>query len=99
MKIMQILPRMDIGGVERGVLDLTAFLKGTDFENIVVSGGGRLLGDLDDSGIKHYTLPVYKKSPLTLFTVTALRKIMDKENIDIIHARSRVPAWVSFFAR
>lgn len=103
MRIMQILPRMEVGGVERGILDLTVYFKNkagkeTDIENIVVSGGGRLIKELGNEGITHYELPVYKKSLFSLFLIPKLRKIIDKEKISLIHARSRVPGWLSFFA-
>lgn len=98
MKIMQILPRMRVGGVERGVYDLAKFFKGKDLTTVVVSGGGCLAGELEAEGIKHYTLPVYRKSPLGFLLIPKLRKIIKEEKIDIIHARSRVPAWISFFA-
>ncbi|MDD4182943.1 MAG: glycosyl transferase, partial [Candidatus Omnitrophica bacterium] len=67
MRIMQILPRMEVGGVERGVIDLTAYFKSSaakeaDIENIVISGGGRLVKELEKEGITHDELPVYKKS-------------------------------------
>jgi ADP-heptose:LPS heptosyltransferase len=101
VKVMQILPRMDVGGTERGVLDLSTFFKKQQekgIENIVVSGGGRLVKELEALGIKHYTLPVYKKTPLSLFQIPKLRRIIEEENIDIVHARSRIPGWLSFFA-
>ena len=98
MKIMQIVPKMDLGGVERGVLDLAKYFKNKQDKIIVVSGGGRLVKDLEISQAKHYKLNVYRKSPISLFLIRKLRKIIEKENIDIVHARSRVPAWISFFA-
>ncbi|MDD4954700.1 MAG: glycosyltransferase [Candidatus Omnitrophica bacterium] len=103
MRIMQIVPRMEIGGLERGVIDLTVYFKnrkdaGADIQNIVVSGGGRLIQELDKEGVTHHELPVYKKSLFSLFLIPKLRKIIDKEKIDIIHARSRVPGWLAFFA-
>lgn len=98
MRVMQILPRMDVGGVERGVYDLAKFFKGKNVDNIIVSGGGRLARDLEVIGIKHYTLPVYRKSLFALLLIPKLRKIIRDEKIDIVHARSRVPGWLSFFA-
>jgi len=98
MRVMQILPRMSVGGVERGVYDLAKFFKGKDITTIIVSGGGQLARELEVEGIKHYTLPVYRKSPLGLLLIPKLRKIIKDEKIDIIHARSRVPGWISFFA-
>ncbi|UCC95875.1 MAG: glycosyltransferase, partial [Candidatus Omnitrophota bacterium] len=99
MKVMQILPKMNVGGVERGVVDLVRYLgSGKDIEHIVVSGGGRLADDLKHEGAICYQLAVYKKSPTSIFLIPRLRKIIEREGVDIIHARSRVPAWISFFA-
>jgi len=94
---------MEVGGVERGIIDLTSYFKNetvkeADIENIVVSGGGRLIAELEKEGITHYELPVYKKSLFSIFLIPKLKKIIDKEKISIIHARSRVPGWLSFFA-
>src|SRR3989338_3247928 len=98
MRVMQILPAMNIGGIERGVMDLVNFFKTRGVENIVVSCGGRLTVELKKLGIKHYEVPVQHKSPFSLFYINRLKAIIGKENIDIVHARSRVPAWLSFFA-
>ncbi|MFA5008362.1 MAG: glycosyltransferase [Candidatus Omnitrophota bacterium] len=105
MRIMQIVPRMEVGGVERGVLDLATYFKNKDsfggedsLENIVVSGGGRLIKELEKENIVHYELPVYKKSFFSVFLIPKLKKIIAKEKINIVHARSRVPGWLSFFA-
>ncbi|MCF7887397.1 MAG: glycosyltransferase [Candidatus Omnitrophica bacterium] len=102
MKVVQILPRMKAGGVERGVLDLVKYFKASDnfsnFESIVISAGGNLTYLLDNLGIKHYQFSVDKKSPFSLLTVPKISKFILKEKPEIIHARSRVPAWISFFA-
>lgn len=102
MKIVQILPQMKAGGVERGVLDLVKYFKNSkdypDFESIVISAGGDLTYLLEEMGIKHYQIPVDKKSPFSLFMIPKISKFITSEKPAIIHARSRVPAWISFFA-
>ncbi len=107
MKIMQILPRMNVGGVERGVVDAVSFFKKrnaqnihseADVDNIVVSSGGRLVEGLLQLGVKHYKLPVAQKSPLILWQIPKLRRILQKDKVSVVHARSRMPGWVSFFA-
>ena len=98
MKVVQILPKMNVGGVERGVLDLAKHFKDSDIQTIVVSGGGLLVEALETQGAQHHHLAVYKKSPFSLFLISHLKKFILKEKIDIVHARSRVPAWISFFA-
>ncbi len=66
---------------------------------VVVSNGGDLVADIEKAGVIHYHLPVHHKSVLNIFRmVPKLVAIIKKEEIDIVHARSRVPAWVAFFA-
>ena len=98
MKVMQILPRMEVGGVERGVVDLAKYFKDKATQIVVVSGGGRLVAELERLGVKHYKLNVYKKSLTSFLLIKKLRKIIKEEKVDIVHARSRVPGWISFFA-
>ena len=86
---------MNLGGVEKGVVDLAYHFKN---DLVVISGGGRLVEELKKAGAVHYRLPVYAKSPLSILLIPRLRRIIKKEGIDIVHARSRVPAWISFFA-
>ncbi|MCF7873292.1 MAG: glycosyltransferase [Candidatus Omnitrophica bacterium] len=102
MRVIQILPKMKAGGVERGVLDLVRYFKASDnfpnFESIVISAGGNLSYLLENSKVKHYQFSVDKKSPFSLLTVPKISKLILKEKPNIMHARSRVPAWISFFA-
>lgn len=99
MKVLQILPELNVGGVETGTLDLAKYLVEHGHQSIVVSNGGTLVSLLEQTGSKHYTLPVHKKSLWTMFKMMkALRHIIQSEHADIVHARSRVPAWVAYFA-
>jgi lipopolysaccharide heptosyltransferase II len=98
MKVMQILPELKSGGVERGAIDLAKYLKRRGFNSVVVSAGGPLVSELKAAGVTHYRLPVHKKSLFSVMRCAhALAKIVRKDGIDIIHARSRVPAWIAFF--
>lgn len=99
MNILQILPEMEVGGVERGAVDLAGYLAANGHKSVVVSGPGRLVRRLLDAGTKHYNLPVGKKSPLTIFLmIREVSRIIIRENIEIVHARSRVPAIIGFAA-
>jgi len=98
LKVIQTLPRINVGGVERGVMDLVKYYRETDLESIVVSGGGKLLDTFQRYGVKHYTLNVYKKSPISILSIPKFRDIILSDSVDIVHARSRVPGWISFFA-
>src|SRR3989338_5752936 len=98
MNILQILPELKSGGVERGTVDLAKYLHLGGHKSVVVSSGGPLVGDLSAAGVKHYSLPVHKKSIFAVMSsIRTLAKIVKLENIEVIHARSRVPALVAFF--
>jgi lipopolysaccharide heptosyltransferase II len=99
VNILQILPELNVGGVETGTLDLAKYLVRLGHKAVVVSAGGALVKDLEAVGAKHYELAVQKKSLVSMFkAVPLLTDIIRREEIDIVHARSRVPAWIAFFA-
>ncbi|MDD2679411.1 MAG: lipopolysaccharide heptosyltransferase II [Candidatus Omnitrophica bacterium] len=99
MNILQILPELNVGGVETGTLDLAKYLVRLGHKAVVVSAGGALVNDLEAFGALHYQLPVHKKSLFSILkTIPLLAEIIKKEKIDIVHARSRVPAWIAYFA-
>ncbi len=98
MKVLQLLPELNSGGVERGTLELGAYLVEKGHESLVLSGGGRQVAELEASGTRHITLPVGKKSLSTLFLVRQIRQLLLTEAPDILHLRSRVPAWVLWLA-
>lgn len=98
LTVIQILPALNTGGVERGTLDVAAELVRRGHRSIVISGGGELLGELKSSGSEHITLETGKKSLLTLRHIPELRRIMHSSHAHIVHARSRLPAWISWLA-
>ena len=98
LRVLQVLPAMHEGGVERGTLEISAALVRAGHHACVVSAGGRLEEPLRDSGAQHLIWPVGVKSPLTLRWVPRLRRLLASGGIDIVHARSRLPAWLVYFA-
>ncbi len=99
MNVLQIVPELNVGGVETGTLDLARHLVKLGHKAVVVSAGGELVDELESYGALHYQLPVQKKSLLGVVKmVPRLVEIIKKEQIDIVHARSRVPAWIAYFA-
>lgn len=98
MKIVQILPELNAGGVEGHVLELARFLASQGHESIVISNGGHMVERLEQRGVRHVTMPVHRKSLRSLFQVRKVRKILRAENPDVIHAHSRVPAWIAHLA-
>lgn len=99
MKIMQVLPAMQGGGVERGTIETATYLTQQNVPNVVVSAGGRMVPQLDAISVKHVLLDVGSKNPIKFVrNIYRLRAIIRQENVTIVHARSRVPAWVCHFA-
>lgn len=99
MRVMQILPELNVGGVETGTVDFAKYLTDHSHKSIVVSNGGALVARLELEGSKHFSLPVHKKSLwVAKKMVTEVRAIIQREKIQIVHARSRVPAWIAYFA-
>ena len=98
MKILQILPELNIGGVERGVCDLSKALVQKGHQSYVISNGGKLESSLIDSGGKHIVMPIHKKRFKTLKLAEDLYKVILDINPDIVHVRSRMPAWVTYYA-
>ena len=98
MKVLQILPQLNIGGVERGTLDLSKALIQNGHDAFVISGGGILVNELVKSGATHYEMPVHIKSLKTLFLAKKLSEKILSINPDIVHVRSRMPAWVNYRA-
>ena len=99
MNILQILPELNVGGVETGTVDFAKYLFEQGHKSVVISYGGALVERLESHESIHYKLPVHAKNLFTaLQMIGKVRKIIIDENIDIVHARSRVPAWIAYFA-
>jgi glycosyltransferase involved in cell wall biosynthesis len=97
--ILQILPALENGGVERGVVDIAKALKKMDFEPIVVSNGGILVYQLKEKGIKHISLKVNSKNPLVIFSnIKKIAEIISENKVDIVHVRSRAPMISALYA-
>lgn len=98
LTVVQLLPALDAGGVERSTLEIADALVQRGHRAIVVSAGGRLLPRLLETGAEHVSLDIGRKSPLTLRHVRALRALFREVDADIVHARSRLPAWLGWWA-
>lgn len=99
MHIVQIIPELNQGGVERGVVELNRALVERGHRSTVISAGGKLVDQIKTDGGCHITLDVCSKNPLTFFSrVFKLKTELTKLNADVLHARSRIPAWLCWFA-
>ena len=95
--IAQILPALNTGGVERGVVEISKALVENNFRSIVISSGGHMEPQLRRTGTVHYKLDVHTKNPFRWPKIrNQLQVILEKEKVDLMHLCSRAPAWIAF---
>ena len=99
MRIVQVIPELNEGGVERGVVELNREFVKKGIESFIISAGGKLENQINLDGGNHIKFDVCSKNIFTAFRrVKGLKKILKELKPDIIHVRSRVPAWLVYFA-
>ncbi|MEZ6055102.1 MAG: glycosyltransferase family 4 protein [Planctomycetaceae bacterium] len=99
LTVMQMLPALDGGGVESSALEMSEEIVRAGHRSIVVSSGGPLVGQLELHGAEHIELPITKRHLVgSLRAVSRLKEILRAEQVDVLHARSRHPAWVAWLA-
>ncbi|VAW76976.1 Glycosyltransferase [hydrothermal vent metagenome] len=98
LTVVQMLPALDAGGVERGTLELGKYLTELGHHSIVISDGGRMLPDLIAQGSTHYCWDVGNKRLRTLRWIRKVRQLFQEIKPDIVHVRSRLPAWIGYQA-
>ena len=99
IKVLQVIPRLGYGGAETGCYDLAHFLPENGCKSFIVTSGGELLKFINKKKVKVLRLPVQSKNPiLILFNAIIISFIILVYNINIVHARSRAPAWSCFLA-
>ena len=97
--VLQLLPALETGGVERGAVDMAAALVEAGGTALVGSSGGHMVREVQRGGGTHLTLPVDSKNPIIMRTnVGRLGRIIAEHGVDIIHVRSRAPAWSALAA-
>ncbi len=98
LTVVQLLPALEAGGVERGTVEIARALVECGHRAIVVSAGGRLVPALQAAGAEHVALDVGRKSLFTLRQVNPLARLLIDSGAQILHARSRLPAWIGVLA-
>src|SRR6266702_38057 len=97
--VLQVIPSLVSGGAERGTIDLAGALAASGWTAYVASSGGPMENQLARVGARHLKLPLASKNPLVMRrNVAALTEIIRRHKIDIVHARSRAPAWSAWSA-
>jgi glycosyltransferase involved in cell wall biosynthesis len=99
IKVLQVIPKLGYGGAETGCYDLAHYLAEKDCISFIVTSGGQLLKFVKKDKVKIFRLPVYSKNPLLIIVNAILLSILILiKNINIVHARSRAPAWSCYLA-
>lgn len=98
LKVVQVLPALNAGGVERGTVEFARELVALGHESVVISSGGQLVKALQADGSRHIEMPVHRKSLASLLQVRSMRRLLTDLAPDIVHVRSRVPAWIVWLA-
>ena len=99
IRVLQVIPELGYGGAETGCYDLAHFLPEQGWKSYIITSGGALLKFIDKKKVKVFRLPVKSKNPfLILLNAIIISFIIVIYNINIIHARSRAPAWSCFLA-
>lgn len=98
LTIVQVLPALQSGGVERGTLEVGRHLVEHGHRSLVISAGGRMVEQLVREGSEHVAWDIGKKSLWTLRLIPRLRRFLVENKVDILHARSRMPAWICYLA-
>jgi glycosyltransferase involved in cell wall biosynthesis len=98
LTVVQLIPALHSGGAERSALEVARALVQAGHRSVVISAGGRLVERLQAAGSEHITLDLGRKSLFTLRHLGALRRVLRELKPDIVHARSRLPAWMGWLA-
>ncbi|MBT4687657.1 MAG: glycosyltransferase, partial [Rhodospirillaceae bacterium] len=97
--VLQVLPALEMGGVERGTVQTAAALTAAGWRPMVASAGGLMTHDLGRTGAQHINLPLASKRPLRMLrNAEALANLINLHGVDLVHARSRAPAWSALSA-
>ncbi|MGB8276193.1 MAG: glycosyltransferase family 4 protein [Alphaproteobacteria bacterium] len=97
--VLQVVPSLGSGGVERGAADIAVALAAAGGKAIVASAGGPMVRELERAGVTHVVLPVDSKNPFVMMrNVDRLARLIEDSGAEIVHARSRAPAWSAYYA-
>jgi glycosyltransferase involved in cell wall biosynthesis len=97
--IAQILPALNIGGVEQTTIDIAQALLDNNFHALIISEGGGMVSLLEEMGAEHIKLPLATKNPFKIIAnIFKLKKLFQQKKVSLVHARSRAPGWSSYIA-
>jgi glycosyltransferase involved in cell wall biosynthesis len=97
--VLQVVPRLDTGGSEQATVEITEALTRAGASALVATEGGRMATAIIQAGGEVIEFPMASKNPLTIVAnARRLKRLIEERNVDLVHARSRAPAWSAFFA-
>ncbi len=97
--VLQVVPALNSGGVERGTVEIAGALGKANWGAVVASAGGTMENELDRAGARHVAMPLDRKNPFQIArNAIRLARLIEAENVALVHARSRAPAWSAFLA-
>ena len=99
IKVLQVIPKLGYGGAETGCYDIAHYLAEKNCKSFIATSGGQLLKFVKRNKVKIFRLPVHSKNPFVIFLNAIILTILILiNNINIVHARSRAPAWACYIA-
>jgi len=99
IRLLQVIPRLDVGGAETGCKDIAKFIANQNYFSAILCSGGEQIEKLDKSEVKIFKFSVQSKNPFIIFfNIFIILFIVVFYKINIIHVRSRAPAWSCYFA-
>ncbi|MEP5927544.1 MAG: glycosyltransferase, partial [Nitratireductor sp.] len=97
--VLQVVPALETGGAERTTIDVARAVVAAGGRALVASRGGRMVPELAVLGAEHLDMAVHSKNPVVMaLNVERLARVIARENVDLVHARSRAPAWSALAA-
>ena len=97
--ILQVLPALDTGGVERGTVEMVQAITAAGGRALVASAGGRMVTQVERAGGEHIAMSLMTKDPLNIWlNAGRLTRLIRRQRVDLVHARSRAPAWSAWLA-
>lgn len=97
--ILQLLPELNSGGVERGTVEITQAITAQGWKPLVISAGGSMVANITHAGGEHIAMPVHEKRLFTMIAnIGRISSLIRTHNVSLVHARSRVPAWSAYYA-
>ena len=100
VSVLQVIPKLNISGAEQGCIDIANYLTNNNHNSFIITSSGSRIDEVSKNGTRVIIMPVHSKNPIIIIiNIFRIQKIIKSNNIDIIHVRSRAPAWTTYFIK